>query len=163
MKKRIFIILGAVILIAFPAVLYFSINIMGKNMSDGTYYVTDCEEFPEAYIVVKNGTLQFYNIDLNKIYREEQFNSIYDMQSNENLQFDTGYNREELWEMSDLNKMYVDNFYTYDEDRISKDGTFSYIYNCKTTGNLFGLFLKYDSWNKTIKINNYQMQILFKK
>lgn len=41
-------------------------------MADGTYRVTNCEAYPDAYIVVsRNGKdIQFYNIDLNDINRE---------------------------------------------------------------------------------------------
>lgn len=40
-----------------------------KGIADGKYMVVDCPEYPDAYIIVKNNSIQIYNIDVNAIYR----------------------------------------------------------------------------------------------
>lgn len=41
-------------------------------MDAGTYEVVGFERYPDACLVVENDTVQFFNIDLNEIYREGQ-------------------------------------------------------------------------------------------
>ena len=65
--------------------------------------------------------------------------------------------------MSDLNNIFCDNAYKYDLDKTHKQGTFVYWYSCMGEQELFGLQIIYDSWEETLKINNYQMEILFEK
>ena len=163
MKKKILFIIAIIVLITIPTVIFFTLKINGKSMSNGTYYAVNCEEYPDAYVVVKGETIQFYNIDLNAIYREDQLNSVYMKQNNENLSFNTGLTDEELLELSDLNNMFVNNPYKYDSEDRWKEGTYIYYYRCLSYGNWFGLHLLYDSWNKTITINNYQLKITFEK
>ena len=163
MKKKILFIIAIIVLITIPTVIFFTLKINAKRMASGTYYAVNCEEYPDAYVVVKGETIQFYNIDLNAIYREDQLNSVYMKQNNENLSFNTGLTDEELLELSDLNNMFVNNPYKYDFKDGWKEGTFVYLLRCDGYERLFGLYLLYDSWNKTITINNYQLQITFKK
>lgn len=163
MKKKTLIIIGIILLIAIPFGVNFLLKMNAKKMTDGRYYAVDCEEFPEAYVIVKGNTIQFYNIDLNSVYREEQLDSVYKKQDNENMNFNTGLSDEKLFELSDLNDMFVNNKYEYDIDNGWKKGTFTYLFRCMGYGNWFGLSLSYDAWNRTITINNYQLQITFKR
>ena len=39
-------------------------------MRDGKYKITGNDQYPDACIVVKDGTIQFENIDLNCMFRE---------------------------------------------------------------------------------------------
>ncbi|MBD5158139.1 MAG: hypothetical protein HDT13_10980 [Butyrivibrio sp.] len=163
MKKRILIIIIVVLLIVLPIAVNFLFKINSNRMANGTYYAVNCEEYPDAYVVVKGETIQFYNIDLNSIYREDQLNSIYEDHNNENLSFRIEVTDEELLEMSDLNNMFVNNPYKYDPEKGWKDGTFVFYYRCLSEKYWFGLGLLYNSWDRTIKITNYQLQITFKK
>ena len=163
MKKKILIIIGIILLIAIPIAVNFLLKVNAKRMANGTYYAVNCEKYPDAYVVVKGETIQFYNIDLNATYRKDQLDSIYMKQNNENLSFDTGLTDEELLELSDLNNMFVNNPYEYDFDNGWKEGTFVYLLRCDGYERLFGLYLLYDSWNKTITINNDQLKITFEK
>ena len=163
MKKKTLIIIGIILLIAIPFAVNLMLKMNSKKMANGKYYVVDCEEYPDAYMVVKGETLQFYNIDLNAIYQGEQLNRLYKGNDNENISFKIEVTDEELLEMSDLNNMFVNNPYKYDPEKVWKDGTFVYYYRCVTDRYWFGLHLLYDSWNKTITVNNSQQQITFKK
>ncbi|MBD5158150.1 MAG: hypothetical protein HDT13_11035 [Butyrivibrio sp.] len=163
MKSKTLIIIGIIILIVTPFAVNFMLKINSDKMANGIYYAVDFEEYPDAYAVVKGETIQFYNIDLNAIYREEQLNRVYQVHNNENLSFQIEVTEEELLEMSDLNNIFVNNPYQYDLGNGWKEGTFVFYYPCISDRYWFGLHLLYDSWNKTIKINNSQLQITFKK
>lgn len=162
MKKKIIFIVAAVLIIAIPVLILNFVKRTNKGgLENGKYKVTDCKEFPDACIIVKGNTIQLENIDLNSIYREGQLEQIMKIQ-HEGIA-DLGYSDVELEEMSDLNKIFIENKFTFDERDITKDGTYTYLYRCYCDGNLFGLYFLYDSWNKTIKINNYQKEITFAK
>lgn len=163
MKKKTLIIIGIILLIAIPFAVNFILKINSSKMRNGTYYAVDCEEYPDAYVVVKGETLQFYNIDLNAIYQEEQLNGVYKAHNNENLSSRIDVTEEELLKLSDLNDMFVKNPCAYDMSKGWKDGTFVHVFRCVRYQGWFGLYFIYDSWKGTIKINNSQQQITFKK
>ena len=163
MKRKTLIIIGIIVIIAIPFAINFILKINSAKIVNGTYYAVDCEEYPDAYAVVKGETIQFYNIDLNAIYREEQLNGVYKAHNNENLSFKIDVTEEELLELSDLNDMFVNNPCEYDLGKGWKDGTFVYVFRCVRYNGWFGLYFLYDSWNRTLKINNSQLQITFKK
>ena len=163
MKKKTLIIIGIILLITIPLAVNFLLKINTKKITDGTYYAVNCEEYPDAYVVVKGDTLQFYNIDLNAIYQKDQLNSVYKAHNNENLSFRIDVTEEELLKLSDLNDMFVNNSCKYDLSKGWKNGTFVYSFRCVTYHDWFGLYFLYDTWNRTITINNYQLQITFKR
>lgn len=108
-----------------------------KGIADGKYMVVDCPEYPDAYIIVKNNSIRIYNIDVNAIYRNEQVESIKKIcEDKESGIVLTG---EEIEELSDLNKMFVENAYKVDVEKGTKEGTYSYVYSCLSKGNYFGL------------------------
>lgn len=41
------------------------------EVKEGTYYIQNNTVYPEAYIVVKEGKAQLFNIDLNELYKDE--------------------------------------------------------------------------------------------
>lgn len=163
MKKKILLVAAFILIILLPIVINLILKTSNSDITEGTYYAVDCEAFPDAYIEVKGQTIQFYNIDLNEIYGDSQFDVIYQAQIREENPFDTGFTIEELKQMSDLNSAFCENSYTYNADKVQKQGTFVFWYPCMTEGQLFGIQLLYDSWEDTLKINNYQMNILFEK
>lgn len=150
-------------MLAIPIVIFFTLKITGKRFANGTYYAVDCEEYPDAYVVVKGETIQFYNIDLNTTYSQKQLDDIYEAHNNENLLFRIEISEAELLERADLNNIFVNNPYEYNSEKCYKEGTFIYYYPFMTYSNLMGLDIVYDSWNKIIKIDNYQLKITFKK
>lgn len=162
MKKKFFII--GIVAIVLAAILILVLKFTRKQtngFADGKYVITDCPEYPDAYIKVKNNTIQIFNLDVNSIYRAEQVENTKKMCANEELGI--YLTDQEIEELSDLNRMFVDNPYKVDLDKGHKDGTYSYVFPCYCKGNYFGLIFIYDSYNKTIKINNYQKKIVFKK
>ena len=163
MKKKILIAVGIIVLIALPIAVDFLLKIYSNGMANGIYYAVDCEEYPDAYVVVKGETIQFYNIDLNAIYRQEELDDLYKAHNNEKLSFKIDVTEEELLEMSDLNNKFVNNPYKYDPEKGWKDGTFVFLYRCMDDRDWFGLHLLYDSWNRTVTINHYLLKITFKK
>lgn len=162
MKKKwiAFGIVAALLIAVLVIVLRFTQK-QTNGIADGKYMVVDCPEYPDAYIIVKNNSIRIYNIDVNAIYRNEQVESI--KKICEDKESGIVLTDEEIEELSDLNKMFVENSYKVDVEKGTKEGTYSYVYSCLSKGNYFGLHFLYDSYNKTIKINNYQKEIVFKK
>lgn len=163
MKKitKTAIVLIVVVLLTVVAVVM--IGTGGGHMADGTYRVTNCEAYPDAYIVVKrNGkNIQFYNIDLNDIYRESDLERYYKLVERELM---PEIQDEELDKISDLNAMFVSYSWTLDDD-LFKKGTFTYGAFCMVPDSLFGLTIEYNSLHKTIQIMNQdpEKQFIFKK
>lgn len=163
MKKitKTAIILIVVVLLTVVAIVM--IGTGGGHMADGTYRVTNCEAYPDAYIVVsRNGKdIQFYNIDLNDIYRESDIEKYHKIQEKGFL---LDIQDEELDKLSDLNAMFVSYSWTLDDD-LFKKGTFTYGAFCMGDQNLFGLVLEYNSLHKTIQIMNQdpEKKFIFKK
>lgn len=108
-----------------------------NGITDGKYMAVDCPEYPDAYIIVKNNSIQIYNIDVNAIYRNEQVEAI--RKICEDKESGIALTDEEIEELSDLNKMFVENSYKVDVEKETKEGTYSYVYSCLSKGNYFGL------------------------
>lgn len=159
MKKILKIILIILIIISIPILLYFMFRTPEGTIKEGKYYVVDFKEYPKAYIEIEDNTIKMYNIDLNKIFQEKQLEKINKMK--ESGGFDTGLTDEQLLEVSDLNKMFVDNAYTYDIDKASKEGTYTWIYPCLGEGNWFGLWFTNDSFDETLTIKSDDLTIVF--
>lgn len=166
MKKNVFKIVF--IVIAAIAILVVVIGITSVNSGEpdaGIYKITDYKEYPDAYIKVKEHSLQFYNIDLNAIYQEkqiEEYNKLIDKFP------DYALSDKEVEEYSDLNAILVEKPYYVDYKLLEEDaktGTFEYTYFIYAGDNnaSFGLVLLYDSFHKTIHINNAIQEITFKK
>lgn len=69
MKKKIKIIaaVAAIAVISFWGIWYFSDH---SKVKDGTYKIQNNTAYPDAYIVIDNGEAQFFNIDLNALYKD---------------------------------------------------------------------------------------------
>ena len=166
MKKKV---ITACICLAAAVVLtgLLAINVIGGGkIAQGKYKVDNLEDYPDACIEVKGNTVQFYSIDLNALYREGLLKIYTHMVE---LTPDLAIPEEELTIVSDLNDHFVYHPYeiTYYED--DKRGTFEYLYFCPVQNSVFVLFLKYDSFHKTITVsslkegNIYSPQIIFRK
>lgn len=167
-KKFICFFAATVLAIALAIVILIIIIAVGDissgKIAEGTYRIKNCSEFPDAYIVVRGNKVQFYDIDLNKLYREEQLENFKRL-----VEHGIGVEMTEkqIEKASDLNEMFVINSWEIDYDLVgdNKDGTFTYIYFCMVKDTFFGLVLQYDSLHKTIQLNNSDPQkiLVFKK
>lgn len=150
--------------IAFLMIIIAFGNITSGRIAEGTYRVRNCSEFPDAYVVVKDNEIQFYNIDLNKLYREDQLK---DFKGWIEHGIGVEMTEEQIEKASDLNEMFVTNPWKIDYNLKSnnKQGTFRYVYFCIVDGTRFGLILQYDSLHKTLQLNHADAQkiLVFKK
>ena len=69
MKKKVLLIL---IILMIPVILFLC---FGNNpkLKEGTYKIQDNKTYPDAYIVVQDNSIQFYNIDLNKLLCDQPY------------------------------------------------------------------------------------------
>ncbi|MBQ3513524.1 MAG: hypothetical protein IJA32_06975 [Lachnospiraceae bacterium] len=159
MKKGIKIGIGIILAVALLVAVGFVTKVGGAEITEGTYKIKDCPEYPDAYLVVEDGKLQFFNIDFNAIYQEAQLELYKTMEERGAV---VPLTKEQLEQVSDLNQMYVVNEYELLEEG-SKTGTFTYVYWCYQSGYAFGLVFEYDSLHKTVQINNPVKTLVFEK
>ena len=156
MKK----IIISVIIVILLAVTLTANYIGGAEFTEGKYKIQDFAEYPDAYIEVKGNTIQFYNIDLNAIYRDYQ---VAEYRKALTKGFPVKLDEEGIKKASDFNARFVDEPFELDFSD-SKTGTFTYIHYClDDESEMFRLIIIYDSLHKTIRINNAEQEILFKK
>jgi len=155
MKK----IIISVIIVILLAVTLTANYIGGAEFTEGKYKIQDFAEYPDAYIEVKGNTIQFHDIDLNAIYREHQMSVYKDASAKGFLEV---LDEEALKTASDFNARFVDAPFELDFSD-TKEGTFTYIHHCRDESQIFGLVIIYDALHKTIKINNAEQEIVFKK
>jgi len=153
MKKGIKILIISIIVIGLLSAAIFISQSGGSEISEGTYYIENCEAYPDAYITVNNNEIQFHNIDLNALYREEQlenYNRLVEQGTIAKLSDSV------LDQVSDLNYLFVSNAWqiNYDEIVMDKNGTFTYVYFCMVPDTYFGKVIQYDSLRKTIQLND---------
>ena len=159
MKKGIKIGIGIIFAVALLIVVIFITQVGGTEISEGTYKIKDCPEYPDAYLVVEDGKLQFFNIDFNEIYQEAQLKNYKAMEERGVV---VPLEKGQLEQVSDLNQMFVSNEYELLEEG-SKNGTFTYVYWCLNKDYAFGLVFEYDSLHKTVQINNPVKTLVFEK
>lgn len=124
-KKVALVITGCVILLVLAAVVTY---IGGAKMSNGVYKIEGSKDYPNAKIVVEDGNIQFYDIDLNAIYREkqlEEYNNVIKTQPS------LAFSQENFQKFTDLNANFVDNQYKidYQKEMLGKEGTFTYTFS----------------------------------
>ena len=162
MKKAIKITLIIVIALILIAAVFRLTYIGDGRIDAGTYEITGFDRYPDAYLVVADDMVQFYNIDLNEIYQAgqlEQYKELVEKNS------DLAMTDEEVASYSDLNALMVQKAYpiNYDEQTDSKTGTFTYSYSLYPGRWGFGFGIEYDSFHKTIHIGHYIQELTFKK
>ena len=164
MKKvtKIIIILVAAVVLFVAAFLISRAG--GSKLANGTYHITNSEAYPDAYIVVDGNQIQFYNIDLNALYRDDQMENYRKLVERGSIPQLT---EEQLEQVSDLNALFVTNPWemNYDEIVVDKRGTFTYVYFCMVKDTFFGKVLQYNSLHRTIQINdeNPEKVLIFKE
>ena len=127
------------------------------GIPSGTYHVsysandTNASLYPDACVIVENGTLRLINIDLNELYREKQtdlYNSMLEPYSDS---LAIPVSEEEMERNSDLNAMFVENPYELVNAKIVKREKNLYDYSCRTELS-FGLSFTCDIQNNSISI-----------
>ena len=138
------------------------IYIKDGTITEGTYQVVDFEQYPDASITVTKDTIQFHNIDLNKIYQAKQLEQY---KKTHEINPELSYSEKEIDDYSNLNQNFVNNAFSipYEQSEDYKSGTFTYTYYMYPGNSIFGLVILYDSLHKTIKINNEIQEINFAK
>ena len=151
MKKKI-IILIIIIALADIGVGGYLILRNARTIPEGKYMIKNYAEYPDAYAIVSGKTIQFFNIDFNEMYREQELYYILTAQEERGV-LDTGYTKEELIELSDLNRLVVKKPYNFSElnplDRFENE----FSYYLAVEGNLFGVWVHYNTAEKVLKLN----------
>lgn len=158
-KKLIFVVL---LVIALPIVLLVCFR-ENSELKEGIYRVQDTELYPDAYILVKANSIQFCNIDLNAIYKDELVDRYIFFQESE---YGTLSEEEkiEIEKSIDLNKILCEQPYELNYETQIKEGwnEFSNMF-CKINSiNSFGYL--YNANTKTISVGGgASMDLSFKK
>lgn len=163
-KKKVLTVIISVVLILAAAFCVFRFAIVGgSRMRDGKYKITGNDQYPDACIVVKDGTIQFENIDLNSMFRESAM-KVY--RKRVEMGSVAALSESELNVRSDLNETFVNNPYEVTCKPV-KWGTFTYRYQCIDEMYFFGFIIDYDSFHKSITVygvgNGESGQLVFKK
>ena len=161
--KKIIKRIAIVVVVLLVGIFIFRITYIGDGKIDeGTYRIHGYERYKDAYITVKDDTIQFANIDLNSIYRKEQLKQVEEAIK---VHSELGESMPQPSENdSDFNYHMVKNAYQIKycgED--AKTGSFSYTYFCQINRSGFMLVIEYDSLHKTIRVNNSIQPLEFKK
>jgi len=163
MKKVIVIIaIVLVVVLGVVGIYYFSDH---TEVAEGIYKVQEYEKYPDAYIEVKDGKAQFFNIDLNALYKENIVKCY--IESIERERKITSSEKKEIENSIDLNKQFCDVSFVLDyklenANSINSDGIGMYNFGFVTEMDY--LAYEYDWKNKSITLVRPEAgRIVFKK
>ncbi|MCR5743750.1 MAG: hypothetical protein K6F92_08565 [Lachnospiraceae bacterium] len=159
-KKKIILPVVIVLMLVIVVCAYYYYK-NSDVIADGTYKIVDNDDYPDAYIEAKGGNIVFRNIDLNEIYKDKLINEL-------NTLIDRGMiddmSEEEKNRLSDLNGIFVDDFYEIDYSYGTKTGTFTYNYACYAEiGIGRGFSINYDAQAKSITVMRAGINLTFEK
>lgn len=105
------------------------IYIKDGTINEGTYQV--------ASITITKDTIQFHNIDLNKIYQAKQMEQY---KKTHEISPELSYSEKEIDDYSNLNENFVNNAFPipYEQAEDFKSGTFTYTYYLHPGNSIFG-------------------------
>ena len=105
------------------------IYIKDGTINEGTYQV--------ASITITKDTIQFHNIDLNKIYQAKQMEQY---KKTHEISPELSYSEKEIDNYSNLNENFVNNAFPipYEQAEDFKSGTFTYTYYLYPGNSIFG-------------------------
>ena len=105
------------------------IYIKDGTINEGTYQV--------ASITITKDTIQFHNIDLNKIYQAKQMEQY---KKTHEISPELSYSEKEIDDYSNLNENFVNNAFPipYEQTEDFKSGTFTYTYYLYPGNSIFG-------------------------
>ena len=112
-------------------------DIKDGTINEGTYQVVDFEQYPDASITITKDTIQFHNIDLNKIYQAKQMEQY---KKTHEINPELSYSEKEIDDYSNLNENFVNNAFPipYEQAEDFKSGTFTYTYYLYPGNSIFG-------------------------
>ena len=162
MKKVIVII--AIVLVAIlgaVGIYYFSDH---TEVAEGVYKVEGYEKYPDAYIVIKDGTAQIFNIDLNDLYKDGIVERYIEYLGQEREI--TSSERKKIENSIDLNQQFcdvsVDLDYNSPGNFVNSDGIGEYNFGFVTEIDYFAY--EYDWKTKTITLVRPEAgRIVFKR
>ena len=162
--KRIVIIV--VVLIAFIALTAGAIKLFSDHteVAEGTYKVQNNTHYPDAYLVVNDGKAQFFNIDLNALYKDDIATYYIDYLKTNNPQL-SGEEEKEVRDAIDLNKMFCESEFPLDYDPeksnfIDEEGIAHYNFGWVTE--MSYLSYEYDWKKETITLDRGP-RVIFKR
>ena len=105
------------------------IYIKDGTINEGTYQV--------ASITITKDTIQFHNINLNKIYQAKQMEQY---KKTHEISPELSYSEKEIDDYSNLNENFVNNAFPipYEQAEDFKSGTFTYTYYLYPGNSIFG-------------------------
>ena len=148
MKKKVLLTL---IILMIPVILFLCFR-NNPKLKEGTYKIQDNKTYPDAYIVVQDNSIQFYNIDLNDLFKEEMVTRYIYFQETEYGAL-TDKEKEEVEASIDLNKLVCDQPYSLNYEtsirdewneysnmfcKINSVNSFGYLYNTTAKTLSFG-------------------------
>ena len=134
------------------------------KVANGKYKIQDNSTYPNAYIIVENGEAQFFNIDLNALYKDGIVENRIAYEEYFKKNKISSHDEQNLRDSIDLNKQFCDNKVTldyssknansYDED----SGIGYYNFGWVTPTNY--LSYEYDWKKASIKLNMDDEQLV---
>ena len=127
MSKRKIVIVSVLAVALLGAVGYFVFKDDTKP-TDGIYKVENFASYPDAYVEIKEGSAQFFNIDLNALYKDKMVERYINYITNPNEEI-TEDDRKEIEASIDLNKMFCEKSVLLDYDIVNmRDDEKHYLY-----------------------------------
>lgn len=160
-KRNIIILLLCCIVIVLPVVwmVFFSYD---STVSDGRYYVQNSKEYPNAYIEVKDGKAQFFQVDLNFYYKDLVVENYINYENIHNGEM-TEEEKKELSESVDLNAMFSEKEVEIEYNLLVEVEKGVYSCSFGKISPVNRLAFLYDARKKKITINLEKETLEFKK
>lgn len=133
------------------------------KVADGTYQIQNNATYPDAYIVVEDGEAQFFNIDLNELYKDDIVEKYIMYLKNYKNQSVTSADEEQIKNSIDLNERfcktkfaldYSEENYNFVDDRGIGN------YNFGTITDISYLSYEYDWKNQSITLNREDAELI---
>lgn len=166
MKKiiKLAVIIMVVIIFGVAGVYFFSDH---TEVADGKYWIQDNQTYPDAYIEIKDGKAQFFNIDLNALYKENIAEDYILYLKNYKKQVLSSAEEDKIKNAIDLNAQFCDSSFTLDysndnDNYVDESGLGQYNFGYVT--DISFLSYEYNWKNRTITLTREEAgRIQFKR
>ncbi len=166
-KRNVIIVISATVILALAALgaWLFSDH---SEIKDGIYKIQNNTTYPDAYIAVKDGKAQFFNIDLNALYKDSIVEDYFRYMEGYKKQKLSDSDKEQIKQSIDLNKQFCDSEFVldYSEENYNLFDTETGIglYNFGMITDISYLSYEYDWKKRTITLNRQETElIVFKR